>query len=75
MNIEKVGSYWNCEAYIAEEFFQYSHPFLFLDFIDPKSTKHQIELQFKFIQIFTSKENKKIFDIQDFLENFPSKLN
>ncbi len=71
----KVSRFWYCEAWIAEEYFQYAYPYLFPDFLNLKATKHKVEVQLKFLQVYTSKGIKKIFYIQELLEDFPSTLN
>ena len=50
---KKKQNSWFAEIWIAEELFHYAHPFLFPDLLQPKLTKHQFEVQFKFIQTFS----------------------
>ncbi|MFT5791644.1 MAG: hypothetical protein ACI9LI_000981 [Saprospiraceae bacterium] len=75
IKLKKVATYWTCHAWIAEEFFDYSHPFLYPDFLNTKASKHEVEVQLRFIQVFASKGIKKTFYIKEFLEHFPSALN
>lgn len=63
------------EVWIAEELFYYAHPFLFPDFIRQKVTKHQFEVQFYVIQIFTSVNLEKTFFIKEYFQNYSSALN
>ena len=63
------------EVWIAEELFYYAHPFLFPNFIQQKVTKHQFEVQFYVIQIFTSVNLEKTFFIKEYFQNYPSALN
>lgn len=68
---------WIAKVWIAEELFYYAHPFLFPDFLKPKLrklTKHELEVQFKIIQVFSSVDIQKTFDIKDFLQTYPSIL-
>lgn len=66
---------WFAEVWIAEELFDYAHPFLLPDLFRVKLTKHQFEVQFKFIQTFSSMNVEKIFHIQEFFNTFSSSLN
>ena len=67
---------WTAEVWIAEELFYHAHPFLFPDFFQQKLTKHEFEVLFKAIQIFTSEENlEKVFSIKDYFKNDQSTLN
>jgi hypothetical protein len=66
---------WTATVWIAEELFYYAYPFLFPDFIRQKVTKHQFEVQFHVIQIFTSVNLEKTFFIKDYFKNYPSALN
>ena len=45
---------WIANVWRAEELFDYAHPFLFPDLLKRKLTKHQFEVQFKVIQVFSS---------------------
>lgn len=61
---------WNVEIWIAEELFDYLHPFLFQDLFDKKLTKDQ----FQVIKVYSSSDIRKEFHIQNFLDNYPSIL-
>jgi hypothetical protein len=65
---------WIAKVWIAEELFYYNHPFLFPDFLQRKSTKHEFEVQFKVIQVFSSVDLEKTFYIKEFFQNYPSTL-
>jgi hypothetical protein len=52
---------WVAEVWIAEELFYYAHPFLFPDLLKRKLTKHQFEVQFHVIQVFSSIDIEKLF--------------
>jgi len=66
---------WYVTAWIAEELFFYSHPFLFPDFLERKPTKDEFNVQFEVIQTFSSISVEKIFYIEEFIKNYPAKLN
>lgn len=65
---------WNVEIWIAEELFDYLHPFLFQDFFSKKSTKDQFQVLFELIKVYSSSDIRKEFHIQHFLDNYPSIL-
>lgn len=54
--------------------FRYSHPFILPNLITKKLTKHEVEVQFKVIQVFSSVNIAKTFWIKDFLEDYSVKL-
>jgi hypothetical protein len=71
--IPKVSkSKQNC--WIAKELFYYPHPFIFPDLLKRKLTKHEFEVSFKFIPIFSSLAIEKTFYIKDFFQNYSSTL-
>ena len=61
---------WVGRVWISEELFSYSHPFILPNLITKKLTKHELEVQFKVIQIFSSVDIAKTFWIKDFFEDF-----
>ena len=63
---------WIANVWRAEELFDYAHPFLFPDLLKRKLTKHQFEVQFKVIQVFSSVNIEKVFFIQEFLSSYSS---
>ena len=65
---------WNVEIWIAEELFDYLHPFLFQDLFDKKLTKDQFQVLFQVIKVYSSSDIRKEFHIQNFLDNYPSIL-
>ena len=65
---------WNVEIWIAEELFDYLHPFLFQDFFSTKLTKDQFQVLFEVIKIYSSTDTRKEFHISTFLDNYPSAL-
>ena len=65
---------WNVEIWIAEELFDYLHPFLFQDFFDKKLTKDQFQVLFEVIKVYSSTDIRKEFHIQNFLDNYLSIL-
>ena len=54
--------------------FRYSHPFILPNLITKKLTKHEVEVQFKVIQVFSSVNIAKTFWIKDFFEDYSVKL-
>lgn len=67
------------KIWIAEELFYYAHPFLFPDFFKPKKserklTKHELDVQFEFIQVFSSINLEKTFYIKEFLDSYSATL-
>jgi hypothetical protein len=61
--------------WIADELFDYLHPFLFDDFFQQKLTKHEFQVLFEIIKIYSSIDIRKEFNIQRFIENYPTSLN
>lgn len=62
------------EIWIAEELFNYLHPFLFSDIFQQKLTKHQFQVLFEIIKTYSSIHLRKEFNITQFLDNYPSVL-
>lgn len=62
------------EIWIAQELFDYLHPFLFNDFFKQKLNKHQFQVLFEIIKNYTSIDLRKEFNITQFLDNYPSVL-
>jgi hypothetical protein len=54
--------------------FRDSYPFLLPNFRTKKLTKHEIEVQFKVIQVFSSISIAKTFWSKDFFEDYSVKL-
>jgi len=63
---------WVANVWIADEFFYYAHPFLLPDLLKRKLTKHQFEVQFKVIQVFSSVDIEKHFYIDEFFHHYTS---
>lgn len=62
------------EIWIAEELFDYLHPFLFSDVFQQKLNKHQFQVLFEIIQTYGSIHIRKEFNIAQFLDNYTSVL-
>ena len=73
MDKDKQNS-WIAKVWIAEELFYYAHPFIFPDLLKPKLTKHEFEVQFQVIQVFSSVDLEKTFSIKEFFQNYPLTL-
>ena len=66
---------WLAEIWMAEELFTYLHPFLFNDFFQDKLTKYQFQVLFEIVKICSSRNIRKEFNIQEFLDSYFSSLN
>ena len=62
------------EIWIAEDLFDYLHPFLFSDVFQQKLTKHQFQVLFEIIKTYSSIHLRKEFNITQFLNNYQSVL-
>ena len=62
------------EIWIAENLFDYLHPFLFSDMFKKKLNKQQFHVLFEIIKTYTSINIRKEFNIRKFLDNYPSVL-
>jgi hypothetical protein len=62
------------EIWIAEDLFEYLHPFLFSDVFQQKLNKHQFQVFFEIIKTYSSIHLRKEFNITQFLDNYPSVL-
>ena len=62
------------EIWIAEDLFDYLHPFLFSDIFRQKLNKHQFQVLFDILQTYSSNDIRKEFNISQFLDNYPSVL-
>jgi hypothetical protein len=65
---------WTAKVLIVEELFYYAHTFLLPGFFQQKASKHEFEVQFKVIEVFSTVDIEKTFYIKDFFENYQSKL-
>ena len=66
---------WNVDIWIAEELFDYLHPFMFPDFFKANLPRDQFQVLFEIIKVYSSTDIRKEFHIQQFLDNYPSSLN
>ena len=66
---------WLVDLWIAEELFDYLHLFIFTDFFNKKLTMDEFQVLFQIVKVFSSSNIRKEFNIQQFLENYPSNLN
>ena len=62
------------EIWIAEDLFDYLHPFLFSDVFQQKLTKHQFQVLFEIIKTYSSIHLRKEFNVTQFLNNYQSVL-
>jgi hypothetical protein len=66
---------WNVEIWVAEELFDYLHPFIFSDLFETNLSRHQFHVLFEIIKAYSSNDIRKEFHIQQFLDNYPFVLN
>jgi hypothetical protein len=66
---------WLVDLWIAEELFDYLHPFLFSDFFNEKLPMDEFQVLFEIVKIFSSSNTRKEFNTQEFLHSYPSPLN
>jgi hypothetical protein len=59
---------WNVEIWIAEELFDYLHPFIFSDLFETKLSSHQFQVLFEIIKVYSSNDIRKEFHISTFLD-------
>ena len=64
--------YWVGRVWLLEELFYYNYPFSLPNIFQTKLTKDQLEVRFKFIQVFSSVNIEKVFFIQEFLSSYSS---
>jgi len=58
---------WNVEIWIAEELFDYLHPFLLTNIFQTKLTRDQFHVLFEVIQVYSSNDIRKEFHFSTFL--------
>lgn len=66
---------WIIEVWVAEELFDYLHPFLFPNFFTEKLTIDEFHVLFEIVKIFNSSTTRKEFNIQEFLDPYSSNIN
>lgn len=76
VNFEKCPKQkcWIGGVYVVEELFYYNYPFSLPNFFQQKLTKYELEVRFKFYQVFNSVSIEKEFRVQEFLNSYPSVL-
>lgn len=70
-NNEKV---WVANIWIAEELFDYLHPFIFEDLFQNKLTKDQFQVLFEIIRVYSSRDLQKEFHFKQFLDTYTTSL-
>ena len=73
--IKSQQNIWNVEIWVAEELFDYLHPFIFSDLFETKLSSHQFQVLFEIIKVYSSNDIRKEFHIQQFLDNYLFVLN
>lgn len=62
------------KVWLVEELFYHNYPFYFPNFFQKKLKNYQLEVAFKFYQIFTSIDIEKEFLIEEFIKSYPASL-
>jgi hypothetical protein len=68
------NQYWVARVWIVDELFYYNYPFAFPDLFDPNISKTKFAVQFEVIRVFSDVGLEKRFEIQRFIDNYPSTL-
>jgi hypothetical protein len=68
------NQYWVAQIWILDELFYYSYPFAFPDLFDPNISKTKFAVLFEVIRVFSDVGLDKQFEIQHFLDTYPSTL-
>lgn len=63
---------WVADIWLAEELFNYLHPFIFEDLFKNKLTKDQFQVLFEIIQVYSSEDLRKEFHFKQFLNTYKS---
>lgn len=63
---------WIATSYVLEDLLCYQYPFSIPDFFRGKLSKDQIAVRVKFLQVFCAESVQKHFDIEGFLQSYPS---
>jgi hypothetical protein len=74
VNVTKPKKHWNVEIWIAEELFDYFHPFIFSDLFQTNLSTYQFQVLFEIIKTYSSIDLRKEFHIDQFLDSYPSQL-
>lgn len=61
---------WIAEIWIADELFNYLHPFIFQDLFNKKLKKDEFQVLFEIITSFSSESLRKELNIKDFMTNY-----
>ena len=74
VKLEKCSKqkYWIGKVWLVEELFYYTYPFYLPNFFQQKLAKDELEVRFKFIQVFHYLSIEKEFFIQEFLSSYSS---
>jgi hypothetical protein len=74
VQVTKSKKHWNVEIWIAEELFDYFHPFIFSDLFETNLSTYQFHVLFEIIKTYSSINLRKEFHIGHFLDNYPYQL-
>jgi hypothetical protein len=70
----KFQKFWVARVWVAQELFYYSYPFYLPDVFQQKLKKDELEVQVQVFKIFSSENIEKVFLIQEFFQNYTSRL-
>lgn len=66
--------HWMVKVWIVDDLFYYNYPFAFPSLFAPNTSKTKFAVQFEILRVFTSEGLEKRFEIQKFIETYPSAL-
>jgi len=66
--------FWVGRIWVAQELFYYNYPFYLPDLFKQKLKKDEFEVQVQVFKIFSSENIEKVFLIQEFFQNYTSRL-
>lgn len=70
----KFQKFWVARVWVAQELFYYNYPFYLPDVFKQKLKKDEFEVQVQVFKIFSSENIEKVFLIQEFFQNYTSRL-
>lgn len=66
--------HWMVKVWIVDDLFYYNYPFAFPSLFAPNTSKTKFAVQFEILRVFTSEGLEKRFEIQKFIDAYPSAL-
>jgi hypothetical protein len=74
VKLTKFQKFWVGRIWVAQELFYYNYPFYLPDLFKQKLKKDKFEVQVQVFKIFSSENIEKVFLIQEFFQNYTSRL-